>query len=251
MNLKTGLIIFSIVILLGIMVFVYTLYNNNMLYKDSSVYSYEDKEYYSEFPKIIHQTWKTKNLTEEQKKWQKSIRDLYPEYQYKLWDDNDIKEYVQNEFPWYYDTWEKLTPFIKKVDAVRYMWMYKIGGIYFDLDVIGKQRMDGLFTVPGAAYIPVKHSNPTWAYDTDAASPAILASYPGNPIWLYMLKQIQKDIDRPVLKCTGPIGLANLLREVHRMNKKPNIVFLSEPSLGLGIKFFSKYSRHINTGTWL
>ena len=244
-------IVIVIIVFLAV-VYAYYVYNCDMVFKDRYVYFYKEPVYMRDFPKIIHQTWKTKDLGERQRSWQKTILDTYPDYQYILWDDEDIKNFVKNEFPWYYDTWENLSPFIKKVDAVRYMWMYKIGGIYFDLDVVAYKRMDHLLTdKPGSAFIPVKHSKLNWAYDTDAASPAILASYPGNPIWLEMLEQIKKDIDRPVLYCTGPIGLANLLRDFRKkpQDKKMNLVLLSESRLGLGYKL-PKYSKHINTGTW-
>lgn len=234
-------------------VFFYFKTYRDMLFKDRSEYYWKKPEDNLEFPKIIHQTWKTKELNETQKMWQKTVLDNYPDYKYILWDDNDIDKFVKTYFPNYYDTWNSLTPFIKKIDTVRYMWMYLIGGIYFDLDMIIIKNMENLLLdKPGSAFIPTSNSVPNWKYDSDMASPAILASYPGNPIWLDMLKQILKDKDRPVLKSTGPVGLANLLLEVHKREDKdkPNLIFLSEPRLGLGIKI-PKYSKHINTGTWL
>jgi mannosyltransferase OCH1-like enzyme len=250
MKLSTIIIVISIVLVILAGIYVA---RRDMIFRDRHVYSYRPPQNPQPFPKIIHQTWKTKDLTETQRKWQESVRNLYPDYQYILWDDTDIENFVKQYFSYYYETWKNLHPFIKKVDAVRYMWMYLIGGIYFDLDVVGMKRMDDLLLdKPGSAFIPTMNSTPDWAYDTDAASPAILASYPGNPIWLEMLEQIRNTMDRPVLKCTGPIGLANLLREIHTRpeDEKPNLVFLSESRLGLGFKL-PKYSKHINTGTWL
>lgn len=243
----------KILIVVLLLVFVYFIVLNDMVFKDRSVYFYKEPYTTQNFPKIIHQTWKTKNLDENQKKWQKTILDTYPDYEYKLWDDEDIENFVKNEFAWYYDTWKKLNPFIKKIDTVRYMWMYKFGGIYFDLDMIVYKRMDHLLDdKPGSAFIPTCHSIPYWFRDWDCASPAVLASYPGNSIWIDMLKQVEKDIDRPVLYCTGPRGLSNLLREIHKRKpeNKTNLVFLSEPRLGVGLKLLAKYSMHINTGTW-
>jgi mannosyltransferase OCH1-like enzyme len=221
-----------------------------MVFMDRSVYYYQKPDTDVQFPKIIHQTWKTKELNEEQKSWQKTVLEHYPDYQYILWSDEDMDDFVKKNFADYYETWNSLTPFIKKVDTIRYMWMYLIGGIYFDLDIIVYKNMENLLLdKPGSAFIPVMHSIPNWKYDTDAASPAILASYPKNPIWLYMLEQIKRDKDRDVLSSTGPIALANLLRSLPVKNN--NLVFLSEPRCGIsGLKFLAKYSKHINTGTW-
>lgn len=250
------LIIISVIIsiLLGLVIELVT--ERNMVFMDYSVQSYIPPKSPQPFPKIIHQTWKTKTLNDQQKAWQKSVKDIYPDYTYILWDDNDLNSFVKTHFPWYYNTWNTLTPFIKKVDTVRYMWMYAIGGIYIDLDVIAYKSMEPLFLdKPGSAFIPTMHSKANWSYDTDGASPAILASYPGNPIWLMMLEQVRKNRDREVLKATGPVSLANLLREIYidqkDGKKTPNLTFLSESRLGLGLGWFPKYSNHKNAGTWV
>ncbi len=40
-------------------------------------------------PAIIHQTWKSKDIPEKWQKAQKSCIDLHPDYEYKLWTDED------------------------------------------------------------------------------------------------------------------------------------------------------------------
>ena len=251
-NFNKGLLVVAVVMILSVVCVLYFLSRNNMIWKDRYVYSYKRKNP-TVFPKIIHQTYKTADLDPDRKKWQKTILEMYPGYQYNLWLDDDMEKFAQENFPEYMDTWNKLTPFIKKIDAIRYMWMYKIGGIYFDLDIYVKQNMEHLLTgYPGSAFIPTSHDTPDWSYDSDKTSPAILASCPGNPVWLEMLEYIKNNIDRPVLKCTGPIGLANVLLGIHKRNEseKPDIVFLSEPRLGIGLKIFGKYSHHVNTKSW-
>lgn len=38
-------------------------------------------------PKIIHQTWKSKDVPEQWRAAQASCRDLHPDYEYRLWTD--------------------------------------------------------------------------------------------------------------------------------------------------------------------
>jgi mannosyltransferase OCH1-like enzyme len=252
---KIIFVIFLVIVFLAFIGLGICMVKHNMVFRDRSNYSYRSPDDKSQkFPKIIHQTWKTKDLDPKRKEWQTSVREMYPDYTHLMWLDEDIERFARENFPGYMKTWDQLKPFIKKVDAVRYMWMYKLGGIYFDMDVKAMKRMDGLLTdKPGAAFIPVRHSPPNWRYDTDAASPAIVASYPGNPIWLEMLDYISQNIERSVLRCTGPIGLANVLRSVHKRKDKPSIVLLSEPKLGLGGfgPYLKKYSYHVNTNSWV
>jgi len=46
-------------------------------------------------PAIIHQTWKSKNIPEKWQKAQKSCIDLHPDYEYKLWTDEEGLELIE------------------------------------------------------------------------------------------------------------------------------------------------------------
>jgi hypothetical protein len=83
-------------------------------------------------PKIFHQS--SKYFTWEERRLAKRAQALMPEWEYRLWSDEDnlaliaqicpsgVKEYMK--FP--YDG--------AKVDIARYLYMYQYGGIYFDTD---------------------------------------------------------------------------------------------------------------------
>ena len=206
-------------------------------------------------PKIIHQTWKTDDIPSHYKPLVESWKNKYPDYKYNLWSDQKLEEYVKKHWSWYLPVWEKLVPFIKKVDTVRYMWMYDLGGMYADLDMECLKKASFLEKYPGMAFIPSANHAVDWSYDADKASPAWLASVPKNPIWLYILRYIANNTHRPVLSSTGPIALANTLKEIKK-EKNHNIVLVSEYILGIGsYKNFNlfnpnRYSNHLNFGTW-
>ena len=49
-------------------------------------------------PKVIYQTWKTKNLHENCIKIRESIQALNPDYQIVLYDDADMDSFIQNNY---------------------------------------------------------------------------------------------------------------------------------------------------------
>lgn len=247
---KKWFYIFFIIIYITYILGIVFILKNDMIFKD-----YESKNFSinkeENFPKMIHQTWKNKELSEKQKILQKSVFENFPDYEYHLWTDEEFQPFVEEHFPWFLPTWNKLNPFIKKVDTIRYMWMYHYGGIYLDIDIQVLENFQHILNqFPNAAFIPTSHSEPTWHRNADMASPAILASYPGHPIWLDMLKYIERVVDTAptVNLTTGPMALSNMLRE----SKTQNLIFLSEPRFGLGLfkNFSAKYCHHENHGTW-
>ena len=86
-------------------------------------------------PKIIHQTWKTKNI------WQKkdvpshvrrSISNWYtrnPDYVYFLWDDADMDDMVKKIYPKLYPFYKNLPKIVMKSDLFRLLALKAFGGI--------------------------------------------------------------------------------------------------------------------------
>lgn len=46
-------------------------------------------------PKILHQTWKTKDLPDKWKQAQRSCIDLHPDYEYRFWTDDDALQLIK------------------------------------------------------------------------------------------------------------------------------------------------------------
>lgn len=86
-------------------------------------------------PKHIFQTFKTKNLPLLTKWHIWKIKRQNPDYEYFLYDDEDIKEFFQKEFPpEYISAYNRLTIGAAKADFFRYAILYKKGGVYLDID---------------------------------------------------------------------------------------------------------------------
>lgn len=83
----------------------------------------------TKIPRIIHQTWKTKtDLPNQFAIWADTCKNLHkaPLWEYRLWDDQDNLSFVEEEFPWFLDIYQGLPFDISRVDAMRYMVLYKV-----------------------------------------------------------------------------------------------------------------------------
>ena len=82
-------------------------------------------------PKKIHQIWLgEKSIPRICKRWMNSWRDLNPQWEYKLWDEKNIKELNVDDLHVYS---KKFNPGYRS-DILRYIILEKFGGMYVDTD---------------------------------------------------------------------------------------------------------------------
>ena len=82
-------------------------------------------------PKKIHQIWLgEKSIPRICKRWMNSWRDLNPQWEYKLWDEKNIKE-LNVDYLHVYS--KKFNPGYRS-DILRYIILKKFGGMYVDTD---------------------------------------------------------------------------------------------------------------------
>jgi mannosyltransferase OCH1-like enzyme len=70
-------------------------------------------------PKIIHQQWKSDVIPEKFMKWKNKWLQYFPENEYKhmLWTDDNAREHIVNNYPWFLDTYDGYPHNINRVDA--------------------------------------------------------------------------------------------------------------------------------------
>lgn len=82
-------------------------------------------------PKKIHQIWLgEKSIPRICKKWMNTWKDLNPQWEYKLWDEKNIKELNVEDLNVYS---KKFNPGYRS-DILRYVILKKFGGMYVDTD---------------------------------------------------------------------------------------------------------------------
>jgi mannosyltransferase OCH1-like enzyme len=86
-------------------------------------------------PKVVHQTYYTKLLPFEIEANINKMKTDNPDWEFRLYDDQDIEKYISKHFP-------NLLKFYKKIDLAygaaradffRYLVIYKEGGVYLDI----------------------------------------------------------------------------------------------------------------------
>ena len=100
-------------------------------------------------PKKIFQTWKEKIVKNPvMKSWQDSWKNHNPDYDYALWDDEDNREFIKNNYPDFLPIFDGYDKNIKRADAIRYFYLYHYGGVYADLDFECLKNFDTLLDLP-------------------------------------------------------------------------------------------------------
>lgn len=160
-------------------------------------------------PKILHQTGKDWNsLKPIHKEFYQECDKYYSTkngWKHWFWNDSSINIFVKNHHTNLYKQFINLKPQIRRVDTVRYLWMYTYGGIYIDLDT--ECLRDGTSFINGLY-------NDSIAYNGGYPEPFFMMSSPQNPFWLFMVNEIFNTWELSgVRDTTGPQGLQKTLKK--------------------------------------
>lgn len=85
----------------------------------------------------------------------------HPGYRFEFWDDDRAMNFVGQEYPELLPMWQGYKHIIQRADSLRYMILYKYGGIFLDLDLHCRRSLDPLrrFDFVAAAAYPAGISN--------------------------------------------------------------------------------------------
>ncbi|KAK6506980.1 hypothetical protein TWF481_005437 [Arthrobotrys musiformis] len=168
-------------------------------------------------PKIIHQTYKTAEIPDRWKAPQKLCLDLHPDYEYKLWTDESAREFIAKEYPWFLDTFDGYDHPIMRADVIRYFALRKFGGIYIDLDVGCRRKLDPLLAYPAVA----RKTDPT------GISNDVMAAIPEHKFFVHVTEVLQS-YDRhwvmpyiTIMASTGPLFLSIIWKKWTGMELEP------------------------------
>ncbi|RYP50517.1 hypothetical protein DL768_003970 [Monosporascus sp. mg162] len=130
-------------------------------------------------PKIIHQifhNWKDPYDNTLPAHWQ-AARDtcikLNPDWEIKLWTPENSRIFIEDEYPWFLETYDSYKFPIQRIDVLRYFMLRYYGGIYMDLDNGCAEKLDAL------TYIPAFITDG----DRGTLSNNIMGGQPDHPYW--------------------------------------------------------------------
>nr|WQM86774.1 glycosyltransferase [Marseillevirus cajuinensis] len=160
-------------------------------------------------PKILHQTWKSKELPESCKELVKTWEDMYPDFEYKFYLDEDLRDAVKKYVPQHLALYDAMSKTIERVDFARYAILYGIGGVYADIDTLPLRRIDP-WLEKGKIILgrePLEHSRTLYNREVVLCN-AFMISPPKEEFWLKLIDFIADNYDPksdPVMN-TGPMA---------------------------------------------
>ena len=105
-------------------------------------------------PKIIHQTFRSKNLPFLTRWHISRIKGNNPEYEYKFYDDQDIIKFITAEYDQdVLNQYLRLQIGASKADFFRYLVLFKEGGVYLDIDSAIKGKLSNFILDSDSAII--------------------------------------------------------------------------------------------------
>ncbi len=113
-------------------------------------------------PKILHQIWsdKEKPLPAQFAKMAETWKYDYPEWKYIYWNEQRMNDFILEYFPQYWNIYNGFPLNIQRWDAIRYLILYQMGGMYVDFDFESLHPMDELLCdkICCISREPVSHS---------------------------------------------------------------------------------------------
>jgi inositol phosphorylceramide mannosyltransferase catalytic subunit len=167
-------------------------------------------------PKLIHQTAKTSEIPKNCIPYQRKLIQLHSDWKYHLWTDEDNIKFVREEFPQFVDVFIRLPKNIMRADVIRYLLLYRLGGLYLDTDYEMLKPYDLL---NHGAVLPWETDNETTPGERRIAN-SLMAAEPGHPFFKMVIDDLQNnpplnpDVD--VLYTTGPFFLTRIMEQAFK-----------------------------------
>jgi mannosyltransferase OCH1-like enzyme len=162
-------------------------------------------------PKILHQTWKTRDIPPELCSYAESWKRLHPGWEYRLWTDQSAREFVAASYPRLLRKYDKYPYNIQRVDVARLLILAEYGGLYVDLDFEALRPVDSLLD---SCTVLTKEAQDDAARTGRSllVSNALIASEPRAPFLLHAIRRLPAgwpglDVFDIVLNTTGPYFL--------------------------------------------
>jgi mannosyltransferase OCH1-like enzyme len=218
-------------------------------------------------PRIIHQTFYERKLSDRLQANVDSLRALNPGWEYRFYDDEDIAAFIKGNYPpvvW--DYYQRIDPCYgaARADVFRYLLMYKVGGVYLDIKSTATRPLDEVL-LPDERFILSKWHLPNGDYEHVGLIYDLrhieggeyqqwhIICAPGHPFLKEVLDTVFANIDiydpylhqtgkRGVLRLTGPITYTLAINRI--IDRHPHRVVDGRNQLGLQYNIYGANLEH-------
>lgn len=172
-------------------------------------------------PRLIHQTYPTRNVPDEIGRSIENIKRANPDWHHCLYDDDDVAQFIRSNYgPRMLEYFERINPNYgaARADLFRYLLVYLKGGFYLDIKSSLSRPLDEALR-PDDAYVLSHWKNPPgkhWGVwpELPKSIPGEfqnwhIAAVPGHPLLRAVILQVLENIDRynPWIQGTGKLGV--------------------------------------------
>jgi mannosyltransferase OCH1-like enzyme len=168
-------------------------------------------------PKIIHQIWEEKTpLPDVFVEFAKTWKEFNPSWEYVFWDKTKMNNFIQENYPDYISILEKYKYDVQRWDVIRYLILYKLGGVYVDFDYECLESLDNLLHDKDCCFGLEPEEHAKIFQKRIIISNAFIAIKPKHPFMKQILEMVKfsSSVSEEkliyVLETTGPHMLTNL-----------------------------------------
>ena len=223
-------------------------------------------------PKRIIQTDKSRDLPLLARAATVNLRLLNPDFEYLFFDDAQVEEFIDAEFPQYRPLVDSFSARVQRYDLFRYLAVYRFGGFYFDTDVLLASPLEDLLGF--GCVFPFEHLGinrflyeefgmdwevGNYAFGAAAGHPFLKAIIQNcvraqqHPERVdTMLKSIPRIFRREefVLATTGPGLVSRTLAEYPGASEQVKVLFPEDIFDRNSWHCFGTYGVHLKVGAW-
>lgn len=194
---------------------------DDSIYLKDRLYSYF-KEKQLLIPKIIHQVYEDLSgppvhLQEIAQSWQEKN----PNWEYRFWNKNDIDLFLEQEFPELKSTYYEFPYPVQRWDAIRYLILYRYGGLYVDMDYECTEPIDPLLNEVSCAIGMEPKAHAVRSHMPYIVGNAFMAATPRHPFLKELVSNVfqsngnivYKSKGETVLQTTGPYKVTELYKQ--------------------------------------
>ena len=143
-------------------------------------------------PLIIHTTYATRELPAHWIEARKSCTDKNPDFEHRFYTDDELLTFIDENYKWFIIQYKSYRYNIQRVDAARYFLLYHYGGIYMDLDIGCKKRLEPLLITAENSARDLKHIGILPQTKPVGMSNDFMASSKNHPFFLNLIESLKK-----------------------------------------------------------
>ena len=172
-------------------------------------------------PKIIHQIWSGihEPLPKHFRLFGETWKENHPDWKYEFWDNDRINSFINNYYPQYWDTYQSFQYDIQRWDAIRYLILDKIGGLYVDFDFECIKPHDVLFSGQTCCFAKEPETHKSRDGRPIFLGNALMACIPDHPFMKKIIENVFNYVPKKgtlsseqrfteVMTTTGPLALS-------------------------------------------